>query len=179
MLIDALVSFLPIGSNLALSTATAGVVYSNVIDLLGAGVGVAPPNIIGNATTFGSDQGIGVRKPQVQVTIGTAPTTGNSATLNVQFQGAPDTAVTYQPGTWQTLVETGAITVAQMTANAQLARFDFPPAFPVGTLPRYLRLAFQTAASTAFTAGTIGSAIVTMDRDDLSSKYAASNFTVA
>ncbi len=182
MLIDSLVSFLPIGSNLALSTATAGVVYSNVIDLSGGGGPGNPPgggNIIGNATVFATDQGIGVRKPEVQVSVGTAATSGNSATLTVQFQMAPDTAVTYAAGTYVTLSEVPGITVAQMTANAIIARFDFPPAQLPGNLGRYLRLAFQTAASTAFTAGTIASAPVTMDRDDNANKYSAANFTVA
>ena len=65
-----------------------------------------------------------------------------------------------------------------VSGNAVIARFDFPPAFPPGTLPRYLRLAFQTAASTAFTAGTIASAIVTMVRDDLAQRYSQSNYQV-
>lgn len=180
MIRDVTTDFIEIGSPLALSTATAGSVQSTVIDLLGQGVGTAPANIIGgsSSTLFGTDMGIGGKKPQVNVTVGTAATSGNSATLTVQFQGAVDTASTYQPGTWITLVEEPAITVAQLAANAVIARFDFPPAFPPGTLPRYLRLNFVTAASTAFTAGTIASAIVTMVRDDLAQRYSQRNYTV-
>ncbi len=183
MITDSLTNFLQIGSNLALSLATAGTVYSDVVDLAGSGAGTPPGggtgNIIGNATTFGEDSGIGGVKPQVLVSVGTAATTGNAATLTVQFQAAPDTAVTYQPGTYVTLVEQPGITAAQLAANAVIARFDFPPAFPANLNPRYLRLAFVTAASTAFTAGTIAAAVVTMVRDDQANKYGASNFRVA
>ena len=97
------------------------------------------------------------------------------------FQGAPDTGSSgsYQPGTWTTLVETGPIAAASLTANALIARFDFPPAFPANLSPRYLRLYFQIVTATNFTAGTIGSAIVTMVRDDYAAKYATKNFFVA
>ena len=112
--------------------------------------------------------------------VGTACATASGATLNVQFQAAVDQGVggNYQPGTWITLVETGPIAVANLTANQILARFDYPPAFPAGTLPRYLRLNFQTATGT-FTAGTISSAIVTMVRDDSANRFSARNYSVA
>lgn len=182
MLIDSLVSFSPIGSNLSLVAGVGISVASNVLDLLGAGVGVAPPNIIGNATLFGEESGLGAIKPQVQVNVGVAPVANTGTpTLNIAFQAAPDTAVTFLPGTWQTLVETGPLTVAQLAAAVAkypVARFDWPPAFPPGLQPRYLRLLYQIPAGTNFSAGTIASAIVTMVRDDLAQRYAANNFTV-
>lgn len=182
MLIDALLAFIPPGTNQSM-VAGAGISIPSVglIDLLGQGVGTAPANIIGNATVFGSDQGIGGEKPLVQAVVGTAFVTATAATLNVAFQAAPDTGVGggYQPGAWQTLVETGPLTAAQLTAGQILARFDFPPAFPANLSPRYLRLLFQVPAATDFTAGTIASAIITMARDDLANKFAAGNFTVA
>ena len=55
--------------------------------------------------------------------------------------------------------------------------FEFAPAFPQGTLPRFLRLLFTPVGT--FTAGAIASASVTMDRDDYAAKYAGKNFAVA
>lgn len=180
MLLDSLVNFVQPGSNLTLVTATGGSFRSSIYDILGVGAGVAPPNIIGNTLTFGSDVGIGQEKPQVQVNIGTAATTADAATLNIQFQGAQDTGAAggYLPGTWQTFVETGPLTAAQLTAGKKCARFDFPPAFPDNFNPRYLSLNFQVAAATVFTGGTIAAAIVTMTRDDLSNLFQVRNFSV-
>lgn len=181
MLIDSQVSFIPPGSSLSLVTGPGGTVPStNTIDLLGQGVGTAPANIIGNATVFGTDMGIGGVRPQLEVLIGTAFTTSDAATLNVAFQAAVDTGAGggYQPGTWETLVETSFIAVAELTAGQILARFDFPPSFPANLSPRYLRLLFEVGTGTEFTAGTISAAIVTMVRDDQANKYAAKNFTV-
>lgn len=187
MLLDALISFVPVGGNLSL-VGGAGISIPSLLvyDILGLGVGVGPNtatnpgSIIGNASVFGSDVGIGAIKPQVEAVIGTALTTGNAATLNVAFQGAQDTgsAGGFLPGAWQTFVETGPITAAQGTAGQVVARFDFPPAFPPGFNPRFLRLLFQVPAATNFTAGTISSAIVSMVRDDQSNRFAAANFQV-
>ena len=178
MILDALVSFVPPGSPLSCVGALGAGFPSGVIDILGSGVGTAPQNIIGTRTLFGQDSGIGSVKPQVEAVVGTAFATSNSGTLNVQFQAAVDTGAGggYQPGTWLTLVETGPIAVGSLTAAQIIARFDFPPAFPAGTLPRFLRLNFQTASGTQFTAGTIASSVVTMVRDDYSAKYAAKNY---
>ena len=169
MLLDALLAFTQIGSPLSL-VGGAGVGFrSGIIDLLGLGVGVAPSErIIGNRTVFGEDSGIGGVKPQVQVNIGTALTAVGGSTLNIAFQGAVDqgAAGAYQPGTWQTLIETGPMTAAQLAANAICARFDWPPAFPVNFQPRYLSLLFSPSAAGSFSAGTVSSAIVTMVRDD-------------
>ena len=145
MLLDASLAFVPLGAPLSLVAGAGVAVYSSVLDLLGAGVGVAPPSIIGNATVFGTDFGIGEDRALLECVIGTALVTSTSATLTVQFQGAPDQGATgsYQPGTWQTLVQSPAITAAQGVANATIARFDFPPVFPTGSLIRYMRLAFR------------------------------------
>lgn len=184
MLIDSLVSFVPIGSPLSLVGAAGVDFASSVYDLLGLGVGVAPSErIIGLPASgvFGEDAGIGRIRPLVQVNIGTGLVTANAATLNVAFQGAIDTgaAGNYAPGAWQTFVETGPMTAAQLVAQAICARFDFPPAFPANFQPRYLRLLFDVSAATNFTAGTVASAIVTMVRDDWAEKNAAKNFSVA
>jgi hypothetical protein len=182
MLLDAQLNFVAIGSPLSL-VAGAGVAIPSpgIIDLLGLGVGVAPTErIIGTPSVFGEDAGIGGVKPQVQVNIGTALVAVASSTLNVAFQGAVDqgAAGNYLPGAWQTFVETGPMTAAQLAANAICARFDFPPAFPVSTRPRYLRLLFSPSAGGSFSAGTVSSAIVTMVRDDWAAAQAGRNFSV-
>ncbi|MEQ1653122.1 MAG: Bbp16 family capsid cement protein [Hyphomicrobium sp.] len=179
MITDALLTFVPEGAALSL-VAGAGVdiASTNTIDLFGGGVGTPVNNIIGTATVAGADTGLGGVKPQVEVIVGTAATTGSSATLNVAFQGAADNG-SDQPSTWTTLVETGEIAAASLTAGAIIARFDWPPAFPAGLRPRFLRLLFQVPAATTFTAGTIDAALVTMVRDDQGNKYQPSNFTVA
>lgn len=180
---DALLSFVPLGGNLSL-VAGAGVDIPspNVIDLLGEGVGVAPTNIIGNVTNFGSPDamGVGGLRPELNVTVGAQATTGTSATLNVQLQGAPDTGAGggYQPGSWQTLVESGELTAAQLVAGAVIFRSPWLPPFPANLRPRFLRLNFAIPSATDFTAGTIASALVTFVRDDQFNKYAANNFVV-
>lgn len=172
MIRDALVTFIPDSAPLAI---TNGALASNVYDILGSGPGTAPQNIIGNRATFGADMGIGGVKPQLEALVGTAFLGGTS--INIAFQGAPDTAVTFQPGTWQTLVETGAITLAQLTAGQVCARFDWPPQFPQNTTPpRYYRLLFTPVG--VFTAGAF-TAFVTTVRDDLANKQATRNYTVA
>lgn len=181
MILDSQLSFVPVGGNLSLVAAAGVSIPSNVIDILGAGVGVAPPNIIGNVTNFGADVGVGGITPQIEAVIGTACATGNAATLNVAYQAAPDSgsAGGYQPGTWTTIIETGPIAVAKLTAGQILARFDFMPSFPSNLNARYLRLLFQVASGTNFTAGTISSAVVTMIRDDQANRYASKNFQVS
>lgn len=175
---DALVSFVPLGSPLSLVAGDGVAIASQTIDLYGTGVGTAVTNIIGTRTVFGTDFGIGDDRTLLDVVIGTALTTSNSATLNVAFQGAIDNG-SNQPGTWQTYVETGPLTAAQGAANTRIARFDWAACFPEGTLPRFARLLFSPAASTHFTAGTCAYALVTPARDDYSVAQAAKNFTVA
>ena len=165
MELDGTLAFVPVGNPLSLVLGAGVGAASNIIDLAGAGVGVKPPNIIGNPTVFGTDLGIGRQKAQLLCTIGTAFTTVNGATLNVQFQGAVDNG-NYQPGTWNTLVESGAMAAANLGAGVTVARFDYPPAFPFGVLPRFLRLFFLIAAGTSFATGTIAFATPTTVRDD-------------
>lgn len=183
MITDAMLSFVPIGGNLSLIAAAGVDVPSpNTIDLLGNGVGVAPTSIYGNTAVFGSPDAMGVGgiRPELNVTIGTALASGGAATLNVALQAAIDTGLAggYLPGTWETIVESGEISVAEGTANTVIFRCPWLPPFPANLRPRYLRLLFQVPAGLTFTAGTIASALVTTVRDDQFNKYAAKNYTV-
>lgn len=184
---DALLSFVPIGTALSL-VAGAGVDVRapGIIDLLGLGVGVVAPNsngnpIIGNVTTFGSPDagGVGGIRPELNITVGTAAVAGTGTpTLNVQLQAAADDG-TGNPGTYQTIGESGALTVAQLTANTVIARLPWLPPFPENLRPRFLSLNFEIPAATAFSALTIASALVTTVRDDWFQRQAAKNYAVS
>jgi hypothetical protein len=181
MITDALLSFVAIGSPLSLVGADGVAIPStNTIDLAGVGAGNAPPAIWGNTTSFGQADamGVGGLRPELNVTVGTAATTGNSATLNVALQAAADNG-SNQPGSWQTIGESGALTAAQLTANQVIFRSPWLPPFPVNLRPRFLRLLFQPAAATHFTAGTIASALVVTVRDDWFVGQQPRNYAVA
>lgn len=179
MITDNLLSFAGIGVAVSMvGAAGVNIASPNTIDILGSGVGTAPANIIGNRTLFGEDSGIGGERPQIQFSVGTAFTTATSATLNIAFQTAPDTGIGggYQPGTWQTLNETGPMTAAQLTAGA-IAQLDWPPEFPANAQNRFIRLLFQVPSGTDFTAGTI-LMTTTMVTDRQANKYAPRNYNV-
>jgi hypothetical protein len=188
MITDALVSFLPIGSNQSMvGGAGVSIQIGNIIDLLGYGVGVAPSqSIIGNVPTSGGvslfgapdAMGVGGPRPELNVSVGTAFTTSTSATLEVALQGAADTS-TYQPGTWYDFATSGPISVTNLAANEVIFRIPWLPPFPPGLRPRYLRLYGIIPAATDFTAGTIASATVVIVRDDQFNKYGANNYVVA
>lgn len=179
MILDNLLQFAGIGVAVSIvGAAGVNTASPTVIDILGSGVGTAPANIIGNRTLFGEDSGIGGKRPQIQLAVGAAFVTANSATLNVAFQSAPDTGVGggYLPGTWQTLNETGPMTAALLIAGA-IAQLDWPPAFPASAQNRFLRLLFQVPAATNFSAGSMLMS-TTMVTDRQANRFAAKNFVV-
>lgn len=183
MRVDAQLSFVPIGSPLSLvGGAGVAIPSTNVIDLLGLGVGVTPASagqIIGQtATIFGTDPGVGGRRPELNVTIGTAVTTGNGAVMKIALQGAPDNG-SGSPGTWVDIDSQDNITAASLTAGSVPFRTPWIPDFPPNLLPRFLRLLFSPTTGTNFSAGTVASALVTVVRDDQANKFAAKNYKVA
>jgi hypothetical protein len=148
---------------------------------MGPGVGQPLSNIIGNVALGGQPGAMGIprTRPELIVATGVAFATANGGQLNVELQGAPDTGAAggYQPGAWQTFVESGYMTAAQLAAQLEIARFPWVPPFPFNMRPRFLRLLFQTLAGAQFTAGTIAFATVTTDRTDYAVKYAARNYS--
>lgn len=181
---DALLNFVAPGSPLSIVGADGVDIPSpNIIDLMGNGVGTAPTNILGNVTLAGSAgaMGVGRQRLELLVMVGTAFTTGNAATMKPALQLAADSGVggSYQPGTWRTIAETGALTAAQCTAGTVIMRLPWLPPFPENLRPRFVRILFQITASTHFTAGTIAVATCTPDRYDPFNKYAANNYAVA
>lgn len=182
MITDALVAFVPIGGNLSLVGATGSTFASPLTyDFLGQGVGQAPGNIIGNRTLAGTDEGVGGKRPELNITIGTAVTAVGACLLKVALQGAVDTGAGggYLPGTWTDIDSQDNIAAANLVAGAVIFRSPWIPQMPANLQARYLRLLFTLSGGTSFTAGTIGSALVTMVRDDQANKFAAKNFTVA
>lgn len=174
---DAKLAFVMPGSPLSFVGSTS-VPSTGIIDLLGNGVGQAPSSIIGNKSVFGVDAGVQDHRPEIDTVIGDAALTGTSATLNIALQGAVDTGAGggYLPGTWTTIVETGPLSAAVLTAGSVQGRFPFLP-YPTSSLPRYLRILFQVATG-SFTQGTIAFSIVVWGRDDQANRFAASNFSV-
>lgn len=190
MLLDALVNFgADLGSPFSLILANGAWPLPGIIDLFGNGVGAAPTSIYGRTSNLGpgGDMGIPDGRPELYVQIGTAAVTGTSAQLNLAMQAAPDTgsAGAYQPGTWQTIGETGWLTAAQLIAGRVIFRSPWLPAFPANLNPRFVRLLAQigtptggTGAAVSFTAGNINMAAVTQGRDDYAIAYTPKNFAV-
>ena len=182
MQIDAQLAFVPIAAPLSLVAGAGVAIRSAVIDLFGFGVGVAPNSIWGTPTVIGAPGAMGVGKERVEliVGIGIQPVTATSATLNGQLQAAADTGASgnYQPSTWHTLAESGAIAPTDLTANTVIMRFPWLPPFPAGLRPRYLSLNFVVPSGDYFTAGSIAYAGVTLGRDDQFNKFNARNYTV-
>ncbi len=176
MQIDSKLEFVPHASapQTVVGAAGATITFTGVIDLLGSGTGTAPSNIIGNAALFGDPgEGIGRTKPDIQITIGTAFTTGTAATANFALQYAPDLGTpTFLPGTWETAAETGAKPVSEMTAN-QVLRLAMPPTPPNTPRPRFMQLVMLVPAATNMTAGTVSWAGIVFARDDQANKFGA------
>ena len=176
MLLDGNTQFVPLGSPLAVPTTE----LSNYIDLLGVGVGQAPPSIIGTAATFGTDQGLGDGDRLIQVNVGTAFVTADAATLQIQLLAYPDLGAggNYQPGASTILGETGTFTAAQLTAGSIHMKFPILPSDPATLRPRYLALNFVVPGGLSFSAGTIAWAGVINGRDDQGQLQQCSNYTV-
>ena len=132
-------------------------------DLAGVGIGNAPPNLFGTASVFGEDIGIGdgVSPPQIAVYAGTAFTAGGAATMQIQLQASVDTgAPGYTPSAWDTIVESDALPVASLTANALLWQVTIPPRYLGQGFPRFYRLNYVIATG-PMTAGTLTANIQT------------------
>jgi hypothetical protein len=133
-----------------------------------------------NVTVFAEDLGIGKGPgtPRVVVNVGTVFATLTS--LQVQFQGAIDAGGTATSGlTFTTYIMTDTIAAALLTANTRIASFDWPMRKTGASLPRFIRLNYVVAGSSA-TTGTVTSDITLGDSDAQSTlAYYPSGYTVA
>ena len=112
------------------------------------------------------DMGVGSPSLKLLVVTGAAAfTAAGAATLNIQFQGAPDNGSGGQ-GTYVTLAESGTIAKALLTASTLLFSIDVPRYFPTNwklapndessssLMPRFYRLNYVVATG-PFTAGSL------------------------
>lgn len=144
--------------NLVLSSAqaiTGSAQSTNAYDLLnGNTLAVASGayttnSIIGNATEFGEDLGLGrgVGTPAIEVFSGSG-TPAVATSLQIAAQGAPDAGTGNTSGvTYTTYIETGAIPLASILASVRLAAFDFPRRQVGATMPRFIALDYIVAGS--------------------------------
>jgi len=109
---------------------------------------------IGTATRFGTDLGVseGKDKAKIVVSIPTAFTSTNSATLNIQFQGSTDSS------TWTTYIESGALAATVLTSGAAWV-FDWPRKALGAAMPRYVRM-YYALGTGVMTTGTVNANVV-------------------
>lgn len=174
-------------SNAQAITATA--LSTNAYDLLAgvttpsAGAYTTPAAIIGNATVFGMDFGIGNTQgvPRVVGTAIAAFTAGGAATMQIQFQGVKDpNNATLAGAAWVTYGQTDTIAVGLLTASTRIFSFDWPMRKIGAALPRFVVLNYVVATGPMLT-GTITSDVSVGGADDATGtlgQYPA-NFTVA
>ncbi len=113
--------------------------------LVGGGTYTVPPNaIIGNATFFGEDLGLGrgIGTPSVEVFTGSG-TPGTATSLQVALQGAVDNGGGTLAGlSFVPYIETGPIPLASILSSKRIAAFDFPKRQIGQGLPRFINLAY-------------------------------------
>src|SRR5437868_3521310 len=103
------------GGTLLVSSGAAGGAYTTV-------------GIIGNASVFGEDLGLGRGKgtPSIEVFSGSG-TPAAATSLDIQLQGAVDAGTGQTNGlTYVAYIGTEAIPLASILASSRLASFDFP-----------------------------------------------------
>jgi hypothetical protein len=151
-------------SNAQAVTVTAA--STGVYDVAGLGVGVPVNNRIGVAgTVFGSDVGGGgplASAPQIGAWVVTTFTAGGAATLQVQVQAAVDNG-SGGAGTWDTIVESDAVPVANLlsgTPGAPLISYTLPRRYQGQGFPRFYRLNYVVGTG-PMTAGAISAALLT------------------
>lgn len=171
MILDKLLEFDPAGTAVT-STATS----TNVIDLHGSGLIPAAAALPGR-DLGGGNVGSGA-SPRIIVFITTTFAAAGAATLNIQFQGAPDNG-SGAAGSFVTYSETGVIAKASLAAGVLAWSVPVPRILPVpntpALLPRFLQLNYVVATG-PFTAGKL-SAYIALG-DEASTVY-QSGFTVS
>ena len=127
-------------------------ICSNIVDIgVNSGIPASPAG--GGARDFGIE-----RTLKLLVAIPVAVTSGGSPTVQFEIDGAPDSG-TGTPGTYYTMLQSQAITMANLSLGARPFDVDIPRPPPGQALPRFFRFRFIVAGAT-ITAGTVEAAIV-------------------
>jgi hypothetical protein len=113
----------------------------------------SPNQIIGNATYFGEDLGLGrgVGTPVIEVFTGSG-TPAAATSLQVAAQGAPMNNTAFGSGnvsdlTFTPYAETGAIPLASILSSIRLCALDLPRRQVGQALPRFLNLNYIVVGS--------------------------------
>lgn len=153
MILDGALQFTGVAGAVNIDTPTTGTQQStNIIDLVNA-----------------RDMGIG-DDPALKILIMVVAAFTVGTSLEVQIQGAPDNG-SGLPGTYVTMISSGALAEASLTAGVLILAIDLPRILmptqlaPTAAmaLPRFLRLQYVTVGT--HTTGTVFGAIV-LDRQD-------------
>ncbi|WP_017773841.1 Bbp16 family capsid cement protein [Paraburkholderia kururiensis] len=139
-------------SQSAITASASSQASANVIDLFAA-----------QGRDLGSADGAGLT-PKLMVMITTAFASTNSATLNVQIQGAPDNG-SGSPGSYTTMAESGVLTNSNLVAGARILELDLPRPQAGQARPRFLRLNYVVGTG-VYSTGAVTSALV-LTRDDI------------
>lgn len=130
-------------------------ICSNIVDL-GVTSGVPSSANGGGARDIGIGDSPAL-KLFIQVT--TTLTSGGSATLQFELDGAPDNGSGSPSSSYTTMWQSQAIGYATLTQGAEIANVDVPRIVPEQVLPRFLRLRFIVGTAT-ITAGAVEAAIL-------------------
>lgn len=149
MFLDNSLSFNTNVASVQAVTATAA--STTVIDITGAGVGVAPAMINGypqTNTSIGVDYGVGDGMAIPYVVIVITATTTVTGTLTIALQAAPDNG-SYSPSTYTTLFTSNALTGATQLYVGSVLYFQVPPTLAsMGeALPRFYRLNYTVGST--------------------------------
>lgn len=157
-------------------TVTATADSQAIVDITGAGTGVAPAIINGfpaTNTAIGEDYGAGdgLAIPHVLVTV---PALGvGTGTVTISIQSAPDDG-SYGQGTYTTLVSTPAIVASALVAGTVID-IPLPPLNSNTVLPRFYKLVYTVA--NAFSARFIAEMVLNPAQIATFGKY-ANNYIV-
>jgi hypothetical protein len=155
--------------NLVLSSAqaiTATALSTNAYDMLtgntlsATSAAYSTNAIIGNASVFGEDLGLGrgIGTPMIEVFSGSG-TPGAATSLQIAAVGAPDAGSGNTSGlTFTPYIETGAIPLASILASSRLASFALPRRQVGQALPRFIAIDY-TVVGTNFTGLTVNAFI--------------------
>lgn len=146
---------------------------SSIVDVTGAGVGVAPSMTNGGSIGIDLGAGDGAAIPSVNITVGTTIVGTGNTTFTVSLKAAPQTSSTdYSQGTYTTLATTQAFAVppvgSSLTAGTVI-NLPIPSLAPGQALPRYYKLTY-TIANGPLTAGKVSAGVV-LSQPELNSTY--------